>query len=296
MELLQRALLAKEIIHDSQPVATSSTGLGFRSFSPIASQQSIPPASSSVFLTEDDLPPSNQLEVPQIVVSDTMLLDPTGGVRMPEVTLPLSPLQMNTAYSLLRTLRTFCCENPGVLDTTAALVQLPPVGDARSQYQIPPPASAWPIPQLPLNALSLDGDLSDEQEAYAQRVYVYHLVNSATALANASGKNVGGPRNSVQDITVGFGLDRLRLNIYCKKAPGLVVYTDPAAEDEGDLDSVPDGNYGARTLEEENERHHYSDLKDCYRQRRDRTRQSVAQLSTLNSREKLTATEVRLLA
>jgi hypothetical protein len=30
-------LLAKEIIHDSQPVATSSTGLRFRSFSPIAS-------------------------------------------------------------------------------------------------------------------------------------------------------------------------------------------------------------------------------------------------------------------
>ena len=74
-----------------------------------------------------------------------------------------------------------------------------------------------------------------------------------------------------------------------------MVYTDPAAEDEGDLDSLPGGNYGARTLEE-NELHHYSDLKDRYRQRRDRTRQLVAQLSTLNSREKLTATEVRLLA
>ncbi len=31
------ALLAKEIIHDSQPVAISRTGLGFRSLSPIAS-------------------------------------------------------------------------------------------------------------------------------------------------------------------------------------------------------------------------------------------------------------------
>ena len=133
------ALFAKEIIHDSQPVAISSTGLGFRSFSPIASQ-SIPPASSSVFLTEDDLPPSNQLEVPQIVVSDTMLPSPPGAMRLPEVTLPLSTLQVNTAYSLLCTLRTFCCENPGVLDTTAALVQFPPVGDARSPYQVPPPA------------------------------------------------------------------------------------------------------------------------------------------------------------
>ena len=60
------ALLAKEIIPNPQPVATSSSGLGFRSFSPVASQ-SIPPASSSLFLSKDDLPPSNQLEVSQIV-------------------------------------------------------------------------------------------------------------------------------------------------------------------------------------------------------------------------------------
>jgi hypothetical protein len=135
------AHLAKEMVHDSKPVATSSIGLGFRSFSPIASQ-SVPPASSSVFLTEDDLPSSNQLEVLQIMVSDTMLSGPSGAMRLPEVTLPLTTLQVNTAYSLLRTLRTFCCENPGVLDTTAALVQLPPVGDARSPYQVPPPAPA----------------------------------------------------------------------------------------------------------------------------------------------------------
>ena len=73
------ALLAKEIIHDSQPVATSSTGLGFHSFSPIA-LQSVPQAGSSVFLTEDDLPPSNQIEVPQIVIADTMLLGPSGAM------------------------------------------------------------------------------------------------------------------------------------------------------------------------------------------------------------------------
>jgi len=54
------ALLAKKINKDAQPVATSSIGLGFRSFSPIASQ-SIPPASSNLFLSEGDLPPSNQL-------------------------------------------------------------------------------------------------------------------------------------------------------------------------------------------------------------------------------------------
>ena len=111
------ALLAKEITHYSQPVATSSTGLGFRSFSPMASQ-SVPPVSSSMFLTEDDLSHSNQLEVPQIVVSDTMLSGPSGNMRLPEVTLPLTTLQVNTAYSLLRTLRQLCCENPGILDTT----------------------------------------------------------------------------------------------------------------------------------------------------------------------------------
>ena len=74
----------------------------------------------------------------------------------------------------------------------------------------------------------------------------------------------------------------------------MVVYTDPAAEDEGDLDSVLDGNYGAKTLDH-NERIHYGDLKDRYRQRRDRTRQLVVQLSTLNTRNNLNPTEVRLL-
>ena len=176
-----------------------------------------------MFLTEDELPPSNQLEVPQIVVADTMLPGTPGVMLLLEVMLlPLSTLQVNTAYSLLCTLRTFCCENPGVLDTTAALVQLPPVGDARSPYQVPPPAPAWPIPQLPLNALSLVGDLSDEQEEYAQNVYVYHLVNAATSLAKATKQDVGSPRTSVQDVSVGFGPDRFRLNVYCKDAPGVV--------------------------------------------------------------------------
>ena len=80
------ALLAKEIIFNPQPVATSSSGLGFRSFSPVASQ-SIPPASSSLFFSEDDLPPSNQLEVAQIV-PETMLPSRPGAMVLPEVTLP----------------------------------------------------------------------------------------------------------------------------------------------------------------------------------------------------------------
>ena len=74
----------------------------------------------------------------------------------------------------------------------------------------------------------------------------------------------------------------------------MVVYTDPAMDDEGDMDSVLDGNYGAKTLDH-NERIHYGDFKDRYRQRRDRTRQLVAQLSTLNTRNNLNPTEVRLL-
>ena len=44
------ALLAKEVLPIPGPVATSSSGLGFRSFSPVASN-SVPPASSSLFLT-----------------------------------------------------------------------------------------------------------------------------------------------------------------------------------------------------------------------------------------------------
>jgi len=58
-----------------------------------------------------------------------MLPSQPGAMSLTKVTLPLNTLQVNTAYSLLRTLRLFCCENPGVLNTTSALVQLLPVGD-----------------------------------------------------------------------------------------------------------------------------------------------------------------------
>ena len=129
------------------------------------------------------------------------------------------------------------------------MVQLQPVGDERSPYQVPPPPPAWPVPQLPLRGLSLDGNLRDEQEEYAENVYIYHLINAATALANASRKDVGHGHAAIQDITVGFGVDRPRINVVCTEAPGVVVYTDSAAEDEGDLDSVLDGNYGAKSLD-----------------------------------------------
>ena len=107
-------------------------------------------------------------------------------------------------------------------------------------------------------------------------IFTISSINASTALANASRKEVGHGHAAIQDITVGFGVDRPRLNVVCTEAPpGMVVYTDPAAEDEGDLDSVLDVNYGAKTLDH-NERIHYGDLKDRYRQRRDRTRQLVA--------------------
>jgi len=224
------ALLAKGIIPNPQPVSTSSLGLGFRSFSPVASQ-SIPPASSCLFLSEDDLPPSNQLEVSQIV-PEMMLPSRSGTMILPEITLPLNTLQVNTAYSLLRTLRNFCFENPGVLDTTSALVQLPSVGDVQSPYQVLPPAPAWPVPQLPLRGLSLDCNLRDEQEEYAENVYTYHFINAATALANALSKDVGEGYAAIQDISVGFGVDRQRIDVVCTEALGVVVYTDPAMDDE----------------------------------------------------------------
>jgi hypothetical protein len=90
-----------------------------------------------MFLKVINLGPSKQLVVPEYYTTSLV----------PVVALPLSELQMETAYSLFCTLRQFCCANPGVLDSTAALVQLPPVGDdARSPYQVPPLESAWPIP------------------------------------------------------------------------------------------------------------------------------------------------------
>jgi hypothetical protein len=154
VELLRRFSRKKSFPILRRPVATSSSGLGFRSFSTVPSN-SIPPASSSLFLPEDNLPPSNQLEVSQIVPK-TMLPSRPGAMILPNT------LQVNTAYSLLRTLCNFCCENPGVLGTTSVLVQLPPVGDAQSPYQVPPPPPVWPVPQFPLRELSLTRDLRCE--------------------------------------------------------------------------------------------------------------------------------------
>ena len=165
-----------------------------------------------------------------------MLPSQPGAMFLPKVTLPLNTLQVNTAYSLLRKLRLFCCENPGVLDTTSALVQLPPVGDAQSPFQVAPPPPAWPVPQLPLQGLSLTGDLRGEQGDYAQNVYIYHLVNAATALAKESRIDLVGGHTAISDISVGFGVDRQRLNVVCKEAPGVVVLTDPAMEDEYEMD------------------------------------------------------------
>ena len=119
--------------------------------------------------------------------------------------------------------------------------------------------------------MSLTGILRGEQEDYAQNVYVYHLVNAATALANAARQDVGEGHTAIQDTSVGFGMDRQRLNVVCTEAPGVVVYTNPAMDDEYEMDELLDVNYGAGTLTE-NERIHYGDLKDHYRQRRDRTR------------------------
>ena len=89
-------------------------------------------------------------------------------------------------------------------------------------------------------------------------------------------------------------MDRQRLNVVCTESPGVVVCTDPAMDDEADMDSMLYGNYSAQTLTQ-NKRIYYGDLKDRYRQRRDRKRQLVAQLSTLNTRQNLNPTEVRLL-
>ena len=83
--------------------------------------------------------------------------------------------------------------------------------------------------------------------------------------------------------------------MYCKEALGSVLFTDPAAADEGDLDSLPETEDFGHSPLSESERAHFSELKDRYRQRRNCTRELVAQLlSTLHSRTKLNATEVRL--
>jgi hypothetical protein len=71
VELQRHLLLAKRsATHGSQLVATSF-------FSPISS---VPNTASSVFLKEDDVPPSNQLEAQKLVVHGTTSLVPPGGL------------------------------------------------------------------------------------------------------------------------------------------------------------------------------------------------------------------------
>ena len=68
--------------------------------------------------------------------------------------------------------------------------------------------------------------------------------------------------------------------------PGMVVSTTQPKRTRASLIQCWTGrNYGAKTLDH-NERIHYGDLKDRYRQRRDRTRKRVAQLTMLNTRNK----------
>jgi hypothetical protein len=79
-----------------------------------------------------------------------------------------------------------------------------------------------------------------------------------------SRQNVGGSHTAVQDISVGFRVaDRQRINVVCTEAPGVVVYTNPAMDDEGDMESVLDGNYGATSLDH-NQHEHYNDTSPSF--------------------------------
>ena len=42
-------------------------------------------------------------------------------------------------------------------------------------------------------------------------------------------------------------LRRQRLNVVFAEEPGVIVYTDPALDDEADMDSLLDGSYSAET-------------------------------------------------
>jgi hypothetical protein len=254
-----------------------------RLFSPVATT-SVQQSGSSMFLMDDDLPPSIQLEVlPPVGTEFTSALVQTEQMLLPEVALPVPQVQLQTAYDLLRLLRQFSCTHPGVLGTATVPLLLPPVGSSSHVYQVPPPSSSWPVPKLPESALSLAGIQGDEADDYARNVYVYHLINAASSLARVE----AGERNepyAVKDISIGFGPDQMRLFVCCSDPPGAVLKTDPAAEDEGDLDSITDPDmYGSAPLNER-ERAHYEDLKTQYRQRRDRTRELVARLSSLQKR------------
>ena len=141
--------------------------------------------------------------------------------------------------------------------------------------------------QLPLKGLSLDGNLRDEQEEYAENVFSSMPLRRYRML-RVRKLVVVRPQSKIFPL-----VSELTVRLHRGTWRGCL--HSPAMDNEGDMDSVLDGNYGAKKFDH-NERIHYCDLKDLYRQRRDRTRQLVAQLSTLNTRINLNPTEVRLLA
>ena len=126
----------------SAPVAANS-GLGSRPCSSPVATTSTQQSGTRVFLVEDDLPPSTQLDVlPTVGPASTSSLVQTEHMLLPEVALPVSQIRLKTAYDLLRLLRQFSCSHPGVLGTTTASVQLPPVRSSPHVYQVPPPSSS----------------------------------------------------------------------------------------------------------------------------------------------------------
>ncbi len=148
------------------------------------------------------------------------------------------------------------CAHPGVLDSTAAaLVQLPPV--ARWCTVALPSSTAWVFVADSGVIVKCDESprwsVQRRKRVRAERLCVPPC--HCSYIVGAVIDREGGYHNPViKDVTVGFGPDRLRMNIYCKEAPGSVIFTEPAAENERVLDSLPEADDFGQNPLSENER------------------------------------------
>ena len=165
-------------------------------------------------------------------------------------------------------------------------------GADQSPYNVRPPRSNWPVPNVPVEA---DWTASpDVARTFRKDLAVCHLVNAAQCLyrnGSLHDEKDQGSDAKIHDISVGYGPRAThRMLVYCKDPPGAVEFVPNSGEDDTILDDID----VADDIMGERERDHYVELLQRLHSKRERERALVAQLASLSSRGNLSATELKL--
>jgi hypothetical protein len=123
------------------------------------------PRGTQELQSETDLPPNNQLQATGSAAPSSVVLEKQTGHPADSMVSRKrkGEVSHSQAYGLIRLVREYARQHPGILDSGEAQVTLPPTGHEQLPYDIEPPKSNWPIPRLPLA-----DDWSDEPKAVQQ--------------------------------------------------------------------------------------------------------------------------------